>query len=252
MKDFNILRQLSLTESLEVQVTGPSIMGELQCSLLHEELTEYCRQMYPGGIPMPKCLDIIFYFAQLGISHMTELFEELNGSLHIMEASQFTARWPHAHEAHIYLLQQLTIFLTQGFNKPTKRKRSMPEASRQVVNAQFWTEGHYNHTKAMRHNRHSAWRSARLQRQPNCWSTGTSLPSQLLRSLQRAEQLQKNKATAQRWQRNKTNTWHPQKRLHPERPGSQNSDCSGAASAEQETTDHKRKTCKALRNDAWA
>ena len=133
------------------------------------------------------------------------------------------------------MLQQLTIFLAQGL-KPTKRKRSMPEASRQVVNAQFWDCRSSEHTTAMRHNRHPAWRSARLQRQPNCWSTGTSLPLQLLRSLQRAEQLQKNKATAQRWQRNKTNTWHLQKRLHLESLSSQNSDCSGAASAEQETT----------------
>ena len=42
MKDFNIIRQLSLTEGLGVQVTGPSIIGDLQCSLLHEELTECC------------------------------------------------------------------------------------------------------------------------------------------------------------------------------------------------------------------
>ena len=149
MKDFNILRQLSLTESLGVQVTGPSIIGDLQCSLLHEELTEYYRQTYPGGTKMPKCLGRIFYLAQLGISHMTELFEELRGSLHIMEASQFTARWPHANEAHIHLLHQLIIFLAQGLDKPTKRKRSMPEASRQIVNAQFWdyrpSEPHNSH-----------------------------------------------------------------------------------------------------------
>ena len=80
---------------------------------------------------------------------MTELFEELHGSLHIMEASHFTARWPHAHEAHIHLLHQLTIFLAQGLDKPTRRKRSMSEASRQIVNAQFWeyrpSEPHNSH-----------------------------------------------------------------------------------------------------------
>ena len=70
------------------------------------------------------------------------------------------------------------------------------------------TIGHQNHTTATRHNRDPAWRSARLQRQPICWSTSTSLPLQLQKSLQRAEQLQKNKTTAQRWQRNKTKDQH--------------------------------------------
>ena len=55
-----------------------------------------------------------------------------------MEASHFKSRWPHAHEAHIHLLHQLTMLLAQGLDRPTKRKRAMPEASRQIVNAQFW------------------------------------------------------------------------------------------------------------------
>ena len=125
-------------DSLGLQLQGPAIIGQLNHSQLYHELEGCCRNTYGEETKLPGCLDKIFYFAQLGVQRITDLLKTGDGGVSILSASQLTNKWPHALDAHIHLLHQLTLYLTQGSNKISKRCRNMLEADKRIMNARFW------------------------------------------------------------------------------------------------------------------
>ena len=68
LRDFNIIRPLSLMDALGAQLQWPAIIGQLNHSQLYHELEGYCRETYGEETELPGCLDKFFYFAQLGVN----------------------------------------------------------------------------------------------------------------------------------------------------------------------------------------
>ena len=138
MGTFSLMRQLSLIDSLGINVHGPSTCGALASSSLYDSLTQYHKSAHPDIKKLPKCVAKIYQFLRLGIGNMTELMERNDGILCMITATTLRSRFPQAESGHVHLLHQTAAYLCRGKDMATKRLRDLPQSLRQVSNIALW------------------------------------------------------------------------------------------------------------------
>ena len=138
MGDFNLMHQLSLIDSLGVNMCGPTTQERLPTSSLYRVLAVQHSMSEPGEKRPPKCMAKVYLLMQLGITGLTDLMETQDGLLYMISASTLQARYPRAQKLHLHLLHQITAYLCQGRNIITRCCGDLPATSRHISNVGAW------------------------------------------------------------------------------------------------------------------